>query len=134
LSTPSNPPRKGLDKRILWKNICILINKQNQVDDCQYSKSTANPNRGPRRTSTVWSHLLDRNHISVRTMPASLSLGIIFISLISYFWSGSRSALYVNRRIYSKNKARTCCFFWWCYLGSYKSVWSHYQLKYLIYI
>ena len=96
MSTPSNPLRQGLGKRILWKNMCILINKQDQVDDCQCSKSTANPNRGPRRTSTVWSHSLDRNHISIRTMPASLSLGIIFISLISYFYCGSRSMLFMS--------------------------------------
>ena len=42
------------------------------------------------------SHLLDRNHISVRTTPAGLSLGIIFTSLISYFYCGSRSMLFMS--------------------------------------
>jgi hypothetical protein len=65
--------------------------------DCQCGKSTAYSNRGAKRTNTVRPHLLDRNHISVGTTPASLSLGIIFTSLISYFYC------YVNRRIYSKN-------------------------------
>jgi hypothetical protein len=65
--------------------------------DCQCSKSTAYSNRGAKRTNTVRPHLLDCNHISVRTTPASLSLGIIFTSLITYFYC------YVNWRIYSNN-------------------------------
>jgi hypothetical protein len=64
--------------------------------DCQCSKSTAYSNRGARRTSTGRSHLLDRNHISVRTTPAGLSLGIIFTSLISYFYCGNRSMLFMS--------------------------------------
>ena len=64
--------------------------------DCQCSKSTAYSNRGARRTSTGRSHLLDRNHISVRTTPAGLSLGIIFTSLISYLYCGSCSMLFMS--------------------------------------
>jgi hypothetical protein len=64
------------------------------------------------KTSTLRSHLLDRNHVSVRTTPASLSLGIIFTSSRSFFTVAVAPCSYVNRRIYSENKARTCCFFW----------------------
>ena len=95
LSMPSNPLPQGLDTRILWKDIWIFLNKQNQV----VTVNAANPRLiliGARRTSTGRSHLLDRNHISVRTTPAGLSLGIIFTSLISYFYCGSRSMLFMS--------------------------------------
>ena len=103
--------------------------------DCQCIKSTAYSNRGANRTNTVRPHLLDRNHISVRTTPAGLSLGIRlhFFNILFLLWH-LLHALYVNQRIYSENKARSCCFFWRYYLCICKSVWSYYNSIYLIYI